>query len=253
MSETVKKVRDGFLWRVSPDQSGHHHQVHRDTVAAALALADEAEALARRVTELEAEIRYYLEHSPCAVRVMEGGGPEDVAKSLAVTAALERMKLARAETKCTNCAGPLDAKGDCPECVAQDTQLHARVAELEADLSSVRAKWALTFELVTSRTSENESLRAERDRLAAVVDRLPKTADGVPIVPGMTVWVEAVPVASGTVQHVTVTGCEVVRSNSIVWYEGAGSQSGVYPRSVYSTADAARSAATRDAGKDGAK
>ena len=28
----------------------------------------------------------------------------------------------------------------------------------------------------------------ERDRLQAIVDRLPKTADGVPVVPGMQIW-----------------------------------------------------------------
>ena len=31
-------------------------------------------------------------------------------------------------------------------------------------------------------------LEAENKRLAAIVDRLPKTTDGVPITPGMTVW-----------------------------------------------------------------
>jgi hypothetical protein len=81
---------------VSPDKNGHHHQVHRDTVTAALALVDEAESLARRVAELEAR-------------------------------------------GCTNCAGPIDATGDCPECVAQDARLHARVAELEAELRTVRS------------------------------------------------------------------------------------------------------------------
>ena len=32
-------------------------------------------------------------------------------------------------------------------------------------------------------------LRAERDRLAAIVAKLPTTADGVPIVPGMTLYI----------------------------------------------------------------
>lgn len=35
---------------------------------------------------------------------------------------------------------------------------------------------------------ECQRLRKDRDRLQAIVDRLPKTADGVPIYPGMTVF-----------------------------------------------------------------
>lgn len=34
------------------------------------------------------------------------------------------------------------------------------------------------------------ALTAERDRLAAVVERLPRTADGVPVTPGMLVYSE---------------------------------------------------------------
>ena len=32
-------------------------------------------------------------------------------------------------------------------------------------------------------------VEAERDRLAAIVEQLPKTADGVPVVPGMALWI----------------------------------------------------------------
>ena len=34
------------------------------------------------------------------------------------------------------------------------------------------------------------AVREENERLRGVVERLPKTADGVPIYPGMLVWIE---------------------------------------------------------------
>jgi len=37
-------------------------------------------------------------------------------------------------------------------------------------------------------TAEGEELLAELDRLRAMEDKLPKTADGVAVVPGMMVW-----------------------------------------------------------------
>jgi hypothetical protein len=67
---------------------------------------------------------------------------------------------------CTNCAGPIDATGNCPECVAQDARLHARVAELEAELRT------------------QSDFKADRDRLAAA---MLMTADRVPIVLGLYV------------------------------------------------------------------
>jgi len=36
--------------------------------------------------------------------------------------------------------------------------------------------------------SERDEARAEIERLQAIVERLPKTADGVPVYPGMQVW-----------------------------------------------------------------
>ena len=41
-----------------------------------------------------------------------------------------------------------------------------------------------------------QALRAERDRLAEIVERLPKTADGVPVTPEQEVWVPAGVVSS---------------------------------------------------------
>lgn len=38
---------------------------------------------------------------------------------------------------------------------------------------------------------EAEKLEAETERLQAIVDKLPTTADGVAVLPGMTVWVDA--------------------------------------------------------------
>ena len=52
---------------------------------------------------------------------------------------------------------------------------------------------------------------AEINRLRAIVDKLPKTADGVPVVPGMEVWVLADPVASGVVVEVMEFGYTIRR------------------------------------------
>ncbi len=46
-----------------------------------------------------------------------------------------------------------------------------------------------TLHAPTSQTQEAaKQMRAERDRLQTIVDKLPKTADGVPVVPGIKVW-----------------------------------------------------------------
>lgn len=51
------------------------------------------------------------------------------------------------------------------------------------------------YDALIEKCDENESLRAELakanaeiERLRSIVDSLPKTADGVPIIPGMTLW-----------------------------------------------------------------
>ena len=76
--------------------------------------------------------------------------------------------------------------------------------------------------------------------LQAVVDKLPKCwrlndegklVQDVPVTPGMRLWEIADPIDSGTASHVTVGGCEFVRSNSIVWR---------HAESLYSTPEAAR-------------
>ena len=70
--------------------------------------------------------------------------------------------------------------------------LQAKAERLTAELAEKQAlldQW----ELLLGRTMaealpdelESAELRAEVERLSAVVDRLPKTADGVPVVPGM--------------------------------------------------------------------
>jgi len=70
---------------------------------------------------------------------------------------------------------------ECPKCGADLADLRRQLAEA--------ARWevgrcaqirdALAFIAVA---------RAELARLRDVVDKLPKTADGVPVVPGMTLW-----------------------------------------------------------------
>ena len=54
------------------------------------------------------------------------------------------------------------------------------------------------LDTLTERTQEYIAwLEAELERLRAIVDKLPRTADGVPVVPGMEVYY---PIRSGTRQ-----------------------------------------------------
>lgn len=54
--------------------------------------------------------------------------------------------------------------------------------ELSLDIDAIAAeKWVIPTALL-------RRMKARLDALQAVVDKLPKTADGVPVVPGMTCW-----------------------------------------------------------------
>jgi len=75
-------------------------------------------------------------------------------------------------------------RSECSPYVGQGQVIHGLCDELEA----TRAKYhglCLACDVKDTRIAE---LEAERDRLMDVVDKLPKTADGVPVVPGMHVW-----------------------------------------------------------------
>jgi len=58
----------------------------------------------------------------------------------------------------------------------------AHIARLTADLESARA------EVDRLREAADGAMREDRDRLLAIVDRLPKTIDGIPIVPNMQLY-----------------------------------------------------------------
>lgn len=73
--------------------------------------------------------------------------------------------------------------------------IQAALPHEDMDMESVKdAIYDAAAKLIVSERAHNSELatalaesRAEAERLAAVVSRLPVTADGVPIVPGMTV------------------------------------------------------------------
>ena len=83
----------------------------------------------------------------------------------------------------------------------------------------------------------SESLEAkdrELEQLRAIVDKLPKTADGVPVVPGMMVWRVLL---SGSLDYrevVSIISSDVVSLNDI----------GAYFGDLYSTREAAEKART---------
>ena len=64
------------------------------------------------------------------------------------------------------------------------------IRELEGQLNyAVREADRLANELANLENRYNDAVE-ERDRLRAIVAALPRTADGVPVVPGMEVWKE---------------------------------------------------------------
>lgn len=66
----------------------------------------------------------------------------------------------------------------------------AEAAEKEAALwqNAYRNAVEVSRGLEAALRERAEQAEAERDRLAGVVERLPKTADGVPVVPGQLIW-----------------------------------------------------------------
>lgn len=70
-------------------------------------------------------------------------------------------------------------------------RLAAANAELQAEIDRINDAQAASLGAEINRlAAENAAQAREIERLREIVDRLPKTADGVPIVPGMEVYVE---------------------------------------------------------------
>lgn len=91
-------------------------------------------------------------------------------------------------------------------------------------------------ELFVNAEADIGALLAEVDRLRAVVSRLPVTADGAPIVPGMTVWIADSTLAA------TV---EAVGPNEVSAVDVMGAVRAPPPAMYYSTREALARAAGR--------
>lgn len=92
---------------------------------------------------------------------------------------------------------------------------------------------------------EIEQLRAKRDRLAEIVERLPKTADGVPITPGMTAWWYTKDECGGGV----ISSTQIINMSTNLERFGVSFQSGggENPKYLYSTREAALAAKESEA------
>ncbi len=94
---------------------------------------------------------------------------------------------------------------------------------------------------------------AEITRLQAIVDKLPKTADGVPVTPGMTVWLAA----QGEVSMFTATGGGSEHT-IFAWPMTFGvaqdcgfeNMDGLYPPKTFSTRTAAEAARSKNKRKE---
>lgn len=67
-------------------------------------------------------------------------------------------------------------------------ELEQQVASLAAELRKYKELFGLRIDAHLKAADEANNLRADRDRLLAVVERLPKTKDGVVVVPGDEVF-----------------------------------------------------------------
>ena len=68
--------------------------------------------------------------------------------------------------------------------------LEAAIEKLEAEVERLKR---LTATYVADAGANIDKLEAEVERLQAIVDKLPKTADGVPVVPGMNCYFRSHP------------------------------------------------------------
>jgi len=107
------------------------------------------------------------------------------------------------------------------------------MSQVRAELDPFEAIEAWCRELLLARENEIQSLEKKIERLRTVVDKLPKTADGVPIVPGMEVWLPGSYRYPGEVER------DAYGVNPCVdWPEAL-----YHPCQLYSSREAARAAA----------
>ena len=109
----------------------------------------------------------------------------------------------------------------------------ARALELLAEREQEVARLSRECEQASDTILEQ---RAEIERLSAIVDKLPRTADGVPVVPGMTCWYMS---WGGNAIEFPVDDWSDIATD---WDD--------YGRRYYSTPEAARAAGETDAPSD---
>jgi len=71
----------------------------------------------------------------------------------------------------------------------ENPELRRRLAQAEERVKALKKALADMWTLRQEAANARDGARADVERLQAIVDRLPKTADGVPLVPGMTVFI----------------------------------------------------------------
>lgn len=88
--------------------------------------------------------------------------------------------------------------------VRQDAQMDAE-AKYENDMSEMEA--------------DRQELEAQLSAAQAIIDKLPKTADGVPVVPGMKVWWSH---SNGNIDDAEVCELRDGGCGVIIWDEATG-------------------------------
>ena len=75
----------------------------------------------------------------------------------------------------------------------------------------------------TEMQDANQTIRELREKLAkanAIIDKLPKTADGVPIVPGMRLYSERHQAWGGGIGSYVVASLQTTSTSDLDWIDG---------------------------------
>ena len=142
--------------------------------------------------------------------------------------------LAYAATYWTNPDDPITDR-------VQGSILAEEVVRLRAERDELRSDNELHLAAKRLLSSEKDYYRTERDELRAVVERLPKTADGVPVVPPTTLYTDdGTPVGVNCIDSAHRAGSinGYIDWDTIRWSRDT--------RSLYSTREAAERAAARE-------